>query len=308
MIDILLAMHNGSKYLPDFIASLAHQSCRDFRLLALDDASVDNSLSLLRELCQTYDIELTTLITHSGQLGVVKAYHHLMRSSSAHYLCFADQDDVWHPDKLKKNLAKMDQNEAVYGEDTPILIHSDLRVCDQNLGLIHPSFVRYQRLSPRRTALNELLVQNAVTGCTTMFNRALARRLEKFPPQIIYHDWYAAITAAAFGVIDYIPEPLVDYRQHQSNHVGAVKYHWRYWYQTLKSGRAQLHWRLVRTQQQANGFLAVNHDALPPAGRVTAQCWATIDRQPFGAKRRIALQNAYLKNTLMRTLGLLWAL
>jgi len=308
VIEILLSTHNGSKYLPDFVASLARQSCREFRLLAMDDASEDDSATLLSELCRMHHLELTVIITHSGQLGVVKAYHRLIQFATSPYLCFADQDDVWHPEKLAQNLAKMRQNEERYGADTPILIHSDLRVCDQNLGIIHPSFVRYQQLSPERTGLRQLLVQNAVTGCTVMFNRALAQHLKEFPPEAIYHDWYAAVTAAAFGVIDYIAQPLVDYRQHQNNQLGAVRYHWRYGWQMLRSGRAKLHWRLVKTQQQSAGFLTLNHAALTPAQRMTVQHWATIDRQPFFAKRLTALRNGYTKNTLMRAIGLWWAL
>ncbi len=308
MIDILLATHNGERYLGDFIASLARQSYRDFQLIAIDDASSDGSAGKLRGLCAEYRVRLGNLEESAAHRGIVDAYDALVQSSRSQYLCFADQDDTWHPEKLERMLKRMRENEARHGGDVPLLIHSDLRVCDRNLFPVHESFVHYQRLSPENCALNRILVQNSVTGCAAMFNRALADLIAGFPAEAIFHDWFTAITAAAFGVIDYIPEPLVQYRQHGGNHLGAVRYGWNYFRRSAGGGRESLHGQLVRTQRQAYGFYKKNEARLSPAQREIILGWADIDRKGFWKKRLIALKGCYVKNTLSRTVGLLWTL
>ena len=54
-----------------------------------------------------------------------------------------------------------------------------------------------------------------------MMNRALLKLLEKEPAACFMHDWWIALTASCFGVIDFVPESLSQYRQHGDNVLGA---------------------------------------------------------------------------------------
>ncbi len=73
----------------------------------------------------------------------------------------------------------------------PVLVHSDLTVTDEKLKVIAPSFFAYQKVSPQRRALPQLLVQNNVTGGAVMLNRPLLELL-KTPPQVcLMHDCLA---------------------------------------------------------------------------------------------------------------------
>jgi len=118
--------------------------------------------------------------------------------------------------------AKMKELENIHGKNTPILIHSDLRVVDEQLNEIAPSFVKFQGLpDPRKHDFPKFLYQNVVTGCATFFNRALLEIATPIPEQAIVHDWWFAQCAKLFGVLVYIDEPLLDYRQHGENSIGA---------------------------------------------------------------------------------------
>ena len=135
---------------------------------------------------------------------------------------FCDQDDVWLPDKIERTLFAMHKAEQTYGKETPLLVHTDLYVVDSDLQVTHPSFREMSNLDYRRTALNSLLVQNTVTGCTTMINRALRDRVTPIPGQCVMHDWWLALAASAFGqIVPLESERTVLYRQHTANEVGA---------------------------------------------------------------------------------------
>ena len=94
-----------------------------------------------------------------------------------------------------------------------------------NVDIISGSFVRFQKLSPWRTALNQLLVMNQVTGAACMFNRSLRELLISVPApaHAVMHDHFIALTASAFGRIIYLDKPLYSYRQHGGNVLGAQR-------------------------------------------------------------------------------------
>jgi hypothetical protein len=112
--------------------------------------------------------------------------------------------------------------EASSGRGAPLLVHSDLEVVDRELRQVQPSFLRYQGIGHEEVApLQVLLVQNFVTGCTSLLNRALLELALPLPERCIMHDWWVAQCAAAAGVIGFVPEATVRYRQHGANQIGA---------------------------------------------------------------------------------------
>ena len=95
---------------------------------------------------------------------------------------FCDQDDVWLPSRIEKPLERMKKLEDSLGPDTPILVHTDLAVVDEDLRPLGPSFWKYGRIDPRSgDNLGRLLVRNVVTGCATTINRAWRDWPRPFP-------------------------------------------------------------------------------------------------------------------------------
>ena len=144
------------------------------------------------------------------------------------YYMFADQDDIWHPDKVEKTLAAMKAAEEACAQEAcsvPVLVHCDMRVVDEEGQEIAPSYVKYQQMSPERCGLNQLLVQNNVTGGAMMMNEALVQLIlsRPVPRRAVMHDHWIALAAAAFGKIVFLDEALYDYRQHGTNVLGAAK-------------------------------------------------------------------------------------
>jgi len=118
-------------------------------------------------------------------------------------------------------MEKMSELEARYGYSEPLLVHGDLQVVDAGLKLISSSFMQYQGIAHEDDGLQTLLLSNFVTGCTCLLNRQLAELALPVPQAAIVHDWWMALCAASAGHIGYIAEPLVKYRQHGANAIGA---------------------------------------------------------------------------------------
>lgn len=137
----------------------------------------------------------------------------LAASTPGDLFAFADQDDIWHPNKLAKGAAAL--------PDDPIALSThDARVVNAGGELVALSVNAYER---RHRYLDQLalLIANSVTGMTMVATEAAVRRALPFPDcRDMLHDWWLTLVVAGLGSIARMDEPLVDYRQHARNVIG----------------------------------------------------------------------------------------
>lgn len=220
-VYILLAAYNGQKYVRQMIDSVLMQDYKNILLILSDDGSTDETPRIFDEYAHSNPDRV--LHYKSGtRFGCAQNHflHLLSTFSDAPYLMFCDQDDVWDRDKVRKTMKKMLELEE--GLAVPAMVHTDMRVVDENLQVINPSFWGYSHLDGGRLALNQLLVQNVVTGCTIMINRRLAKKICGCEMNhVLMHDWWIALVASVCGKVGYLSEQTMNYRQHGENVVGA---------------------------------------------------------------------------------------
>jgi hypothetical protein len=234
-VCVLMALHNGERYVEEQIRSILAQQGVRVELLVLDDGSTDAGPALVARLAaETVGIRLLDgPADRAGPQGPQATFGALCREAVAGghgYFAFADQDDVWHPEKLVRLLERLRRLEAGGGTASvptaipqAALAFCDLEVVDAGLEPRHPSFQRLLGFAgmDRPWGLPRLLLRNCVPGCALLFNRPLLEALLPWPREIYMHDWWTALCAAAIGRIDYLDQPLVRYRQHGGNAVGA---------------------------------------------------------------------------------------
>ena len=222
-VVIILASFNGEKFLLDQIRSTEVFSDNNCQLLIRDDGSFDASSELIKMLSVQYQ-NIEFVEDRNGNLGAAESFFLLLGrayESGATFIMLADQDDEWLPGKKNIQLDLMRTFERNH-PNCPLLIHSDLEVVDNSLKLISPSLMEYNQIEHEYfDPLKVLLAQNFVTGCTVVVNKALLDVALPVPKEAVMHDWWLALCAASFGKIEYIDKPLVKYRQHASNEVGA---------------------------------------------------------------------------------------
>lgn len=222
-VEILLATFNGEPYLSEQLDSILSQDTQNWHLTASDDGSSDRTVEILDAYAQTYPEKIKRVVSGRQFHNARDHFFWLMEQCDADYIQFCDQDDVWHPDKLRLLQEALEEAEAAYGADTPLLAFSDQAVVDKNLELIAPSMMVLQQQDSRALDYRNLLYQNVVSGCTMAINRPLAKLAAGCTDtqQVIMHDWWLALTAARFGKMVYVDQATIDYRQHGDNSVGA---------------------------------------------------------------------------------------
>lgn len=252
MIDILLVTYNGEKYLQEQVESLLNQTYTNWRILIRDDGSTDSTISLIETLACEYPDKIIFIKDNLGNLGPAQSFSQLLEISDASYVAFCDQDDVWFENKLEIQMKEMKLKEKLYGQETPILIHSDLIVADHKMKEISASFWKYQNLNPTKmNKLNVLLVQNFVTGCTSLLNKKLVDISRPIHKNAIMHDWWVALMAISNGIIVNVNTPTVYYRQHEGNTIGANEWGIRYIYKLTWKKFPSIKNSLLATKIQA---------------------------------------------------------
>lgn len=210
---IVLCTYNGAQHLQDQITSLLSQSY-SATIFAFDDGSSDNTLDILR----SHESEQLRVHQNATNLGYVKNFEAgiaFVLAAGYDFIALADQDDIWHPDRLKNGFNAIDQLQST---DVPLLVHSDLRVIDSQAQAIAPSYfkMRGYRVSKERN-LEAILGQNGVMGNTVLMNRALANLSLPFPAKLHVHDYWLAVLSELYGRRLLLDQPIVRYRLHEGN-------------------------------------------------------------------------------------------
>lgn len=225
-VAIMMATYNGERYVGEQIESILAQTYKDWVLFIKDDGSLDETVEIIRYYEKMYPrkikfINESELSSGNAKNNFAGLHMYVTRMQKFSYFMFCDQDDVWIENKVEKSLKFLQRKEME--SSLPILIHTDLFVVDEKLNVICDSYVKYRSINYKITDINHLLIQNNVTGCTMLWNKKLNDIIgDMSSEKIIMHDWWIAIVASLFGEIFFIYEPLIKYRQHNNNVVGAT--------------------------------------------------------------------------------------
>lgn len=226
MIDIVLATYNGQDFLEEQVKSIRQNSGYQKwvnQIIIADDGSTDKTKEIVANISRQ-DEKIQWFENSSGKKGPKFNFAFGLTKSDADYVMFCDQDDIWLPCKIEKSIKAMQKAEQQQPQGMPILVFSDKQIVDDNLNEICSSYFELKNISKNWHQKFALLCQqNVVSGCTMLFNRALIDKAQPIPKQAYMHDWWLALVASRCGHIEFIDQPLIQYRQHSQNSIGANK-------------------------------------------------------------------------------------
>jgi glycosyltransferase involved in cell wall biosynthesis len=219
-VAILLSTFNGERFLPAQLQSLLDQSFDEWTLYWRDDGSSDHSVAIVEEFARTagqgrcVQLQITPerLRPAASYLALLAAVRE--RLGPGDMVAFADQDDVWLPQKLARGVEALRRR----GPEAPALYCARQVLVDEALNPLGQSL----RIT-RPPAFPAALIQNVTTGCTLLLNRPAANLIAaSTPPPASVHDWwcYLVVTGAG-GTLVADDEATVLYRQHPANLIGG---------------------------------------------------------------------------------------
>ncbi len=219
-ISIALCTYNGVEFLQEQLESIALQTRIPDEMVICDDRSKDDTLEILRNFSSKVSFPVRIFLNEKN-LGSTKNFEKAIKLCTGDIIFLSDQDDVWNPDKLEKieKLFSISPSTA--------LIFSDAELVDENLRPLGYTLWKSIGFSKKEQSnfthgkfIEVLLKRNVVTGSTMAFRSEFKQLF--FPISDIWvHDGWIALLIAFASDLGMISEPLIKYRQHHMQQVGA---------------------------------------------------------------------------------------
>lgn len=226
-ISVALCTRNGAEYIEEQLRSILTQTMLPTEVVLSDDASTDDTVERAEKLWTHHGtiVEKPELriLRNQKALGVTKNFEQALLACRGEFIVLSDQDDRWHDTRIERSIQRMDADPSL------LLVHTDATLVDEHGSPLQTSLSTGLGITKAERAellsgdgYRALLRRNLVTGATTVIRRELLEIAVPFPEHWVHDEWLA-ILAAATHHHGYLPEQLIDYRQHTKNQIGVKK-------------------------------------------------------------------------------------
>jgi glycosyltransferase involved in cell wall biosynthesis len=110
LVSVVVPVHNGERFLAEALGSITAQRDADVELIVVDDGSTDASPEIAARAVAAHG---RGVVHHRPQGGVAAARNTGVGLSTAPFVAFCDQDDVWLEDKLARQVQYLDAHPGV---------------------------------------------------------------------------------------------------------------------------------------------------------------------------------------------------
>ena len=218
LISVIIPSHNHAPFIQQAVDSVLSQSVSDLELIIVDDGSTDRSIEILASISDP-----RIQLIQQENLGAHSAINRGLNQATGEYLAILNSDDFYHPKRLEKTIAVLEKNVNVG------LVGSHIQIIDarnRKLGVKHgyqdcePWLLEFPEHSFRMDSdlRAALLTENFLsTTSNFVFSRRWYKKVGEFRPLRFTHDWDFALRMAMIADLSLLPEPLVNYRVHETN-------------------------------------------------------------------------------------------
>ena len=206
-----MSTYNGERFLREQLDSILSQEGVEIILWVRDDGSKDNTCQILSDYAAKHkNIEWKAC----ENVGFVKSFSALVRmaadsDSNADYFAFADQDDIWMPQKLATACKAL----ATKDDSKPNLFTSNSMQVDAEGHELEP----FHKGPEPKFRKGNVLVFGTEQGCSMVFNRKAVEIYTEHEPSLTWHDRWMYHICYFLGSVTYDHQPLFYYRRHEKN-------------------------------------------------------------------------------------------
>ncbi len=204
LVSIALCTYNGAVYLTQQLDTLVNQTYPNIEIIVVDDRSADDTYNILTIYAAKYP--QFKIYQNEQNLGFVKNFECAVTLCNGELIALCDQDDLWHPEKIALQVANIGDSILIYHDSE--FIQEDGSSMNKKMSDV----VNFYRGDNPLT----FLFFNCVSGHSIMMRRELLADALPLNKEH-FHDWWLAYVAANIGKIDFIPQCLVQYRQHEKS-------------------------------------------------------------------------------------------
>lgn len=198
LVSVITPCYNMEKFVAATVESVRSQTYPHWEMLIVDDASTDGTAEILQSMAK--QDERIKFVVKPNHIGIADSRNQAIQMAKGRYLAFLDADDLWHPDKLERQLQVMQEKQVGFS-------FSSYDLVDETGALLGKTV----------EAANDMnytaYLRNTIIGCSTVMVNT-----DIIGPVTVPHFRTSEDTATWLDILKKghvahaIPQPLVSYR------------------------------------------------------------------------------------------------
>jgi glycosyltransferase involved in cell wall biosynthesis len=210
LVSIALCTYNGAMYLAEQLDTLVCQTYSPIEIIVVDDCSNDETITILKAYAEKYP--QFKIYQNENNLGFIANFERAVTLCTGEFIALCDQDDLWHLRKIELQVNAIADNIFIYHDSE--FIQEDGTLMNKKMSDLR-NF--YQGGDPEVFLFFNCVSGHSILMKKTLINEALPLKRNYF------HDWWLAYVATNIGKINFIPQCLVQYRQHNKNNTNILQ-------------------------------------------------------------------------------------
>ncbi len=184
LVSVIMPAYNASRFVEEAISSVINQSEKNWELFVIDDCSSDDSFEIAQKLAAN-DPRIQVL-RNDTNLGVANTRNRGIGLAKGKYIAFLDSDDVWHPEKLARQLDKIERS------------HAGICYCSYQIIGAAGEKVRGDYLVPETARFEDILKENYIQ-CSAMLIKADIVKKHLFNTEFFHEDYILGLDMLGAG-------------------------------------------------------------------------------------------------------------
>ncbi|MDZ7288509.1 MAG: glycosyltransferase [candidate division KSB1 bacterium] len=279
-VSVIIPLYNAAPYIAACLESILAQTFKDFEIVVADDGSTDASIDIVKKYQQLHSDKIVVCAhpDHANR-GITATRNLAIRHARGEYLAFIDNDDLWLPEKLTRQVEILDHFPEI------VLVYAKIGFIDaRNNSITVDGNQEFGSGTPHRPAsiFRRLLLKNPIPSVTVLARKSSVENVGAFDETMRYNeDRLVWSKMAVDHPVFFIPEKLALYRVHETNFSRKLAQ----WHAFTESEFQYLH-KLIDFLAQQDVKL------LPRSALSTALFTFFIRTWLWGAPRRLLVQYA----------------
>lgn len=211
LVSIALCTYNGERFLKQQLDTIVNQTYKNIEIIVVDDCSTDKTFEIVKDYAAQFP--QFKIYQNDQNLGFSGNFERAIQLCGGELIALCDQDDIWDLRKIELQVTAIKDNILIYHDSE--FIHEDGSTMGKTMSDLMNLYCGSDPFA--------FLFFNCVSGHSVLMKKAL---LEQALPlkKDYFHDWWLAYVATNIGKIDFIPQCLVQYRQHDKSDTNILRH------------------------------------------------------------------------------------
>lgn len=243
LVSVIMPTYNCGRFIEETILSVLAQTISDWELIIVDDCSTDNTYEILKPYLEKHSNIHYYCLEENGGPDVART--EAIKHAIGKYVAFLDSDDLWHPNKLEKQIEFMEST----GVDFSCTAYSQIN--EQGMSLQTACY------PPLKTDYKKMLrLADPIGNLTVMYNQESLGKYEvpRIKKRNDFALWLKILKDAPYcaGMQEVLATYRIRNNSVSSNKLKLIRFHWQLYRKieklsVIKSVYAILCWAIVKS-------------------------------------------------------------